>query len=56
MEEEISNLQNELTKEEVYSDYIKVGEIQEKIDSLKKELENKMNSWEEYQENLENLL
>lgn len=55
-EEEISILQTELTKEEVYSDYIKVGEIQEKIDILKNEIENYMNSWEECQENLEKLM
>ena len=36
-EEEISNYQNELLKEEVYSDYVKVAELQEKIDNLNKE-------------------
>ena len=37
-EEEISNYQNELLKEEVYSDYVKVAELQEKIDNLNKEI------------------
>lgn len=55
-EEEIASLENELTKDDIYSDYIKVGEIQEKINCLKREVENNMNSWEEYQENLEKLV
>ena len=54
-EEEISKMQNELTKEEIYSDYIKVGEIQGKIDSLNKEIEENMESWEKYQEDIEEL-
>ncbi len=54
-EEEISNFQNELTKEEIYSDYVKVGEINEKIDTLKKEVEDSLNTWEEYQENVEKI-
>lgn len=54
-EDEISSLQNELTKEEIYSDYVKVGEINEKIDILKKEVEESLNTWEEYQEEQEKI-
>lgn len=54
-ENEILILQENLTKEEIYSDYVKVGEIQEKINALNKEIENYMISWEELQEQLENL-
>lgn len=54
-EDEISSLQNELTKEEIYSDYVKVGEINEKIDVLKKEVEESLNSWGEYQEEQEKI-
>lgn len=53
-EGEIAELQNELMKEEIYSDYIKAIEIQEKMNSLNKELEDYMISWEQYQEKLEN--
>ena len=48
-------MQEELSKEEVFSDYIKVGEIQEKIDCLNKEIEDFMLSWEKYQEEVENI-
>ena len=51
----ISILKEELGKEEIYSDYVKVGEIQGKIDTLNKEIENYMISWEEFQEQLEKL-
>ncbi len=52
---ERSNLQDELSKEEVYSDYIKVGEIQDKIDLLNKEIDEFMLSWEKCQEEIEKL-
>ena len=48
-EEQILILQNELTKEDIYADYVKVGEIKEKISTLNKELEENMISWEELQ-------
>ena len=54
-EEEIARLKVELTKEDVYSDYIKVGEIQEKIDSLNNEIESNMITWEELQQELEEI-
>lgn len=54
-EEEIARLKMELTKEDVYSDYIKVGEIQEKIDSLNNEIESNMITWEELQQELEEI-
>ena len=54
-ENEIDLLKQELTKEEIYSDYIKVGEVQEKIDVLNQELETNMLLWEEMQEELEEL-
>lgn len=54
-EEEIRNLKLELTKEEIYSDYVKVGEIQEKINALNSELEINMVEWEELLEELENI-
>lgn len=54
-EEQITNYQNELLKEEVYSDYVKVTEIQEKIDSLNKEIEENMKLWEVAEEELEKI-
>ena len=54
-EEEISNYQNELLKEEVYSDYVKVAELQEKIDNLNKEIEENMKLWEVTEEELEKI-
>lgn len=54
-EEEIENLKTELTKEEIYTDYVKVGDIQEKISNLNKKLEENMAIWEELLEELENI-
>ena len=54
-EEEIQSLKEELTKEEIYSDYMKVGEIQEKIDFLNTALEEDLLVWEELQGELDNL-
>lgn len=54
-EEEIQNLKLELTKEEIYSDYVKVGEIQDKINSLNEALEADMIEWESLTEELDNV-
>ena len=51
-ETRVLELQQELLKEEIYSDYIKVGEINSKIDDLNKEIEEKLLKWEEIQEKL----
>ena len=54
-EEKIESLKLELTKEEIYSDYVKVGEIQEEINSLNSALEIDMQTWEQMQEELDNI-
>ena len=54
-EEAIGNLKIELTKEEIYSDYVKVSEIQEKINALNSSLEEDMRVWEQLQEELDNV-
>lgn len=54
-EKNINELQEELTKEEIYTDYIKVKEIQDEIDSLNSEIEANMTEWEEIQEKLNKL-
>ena len=48
-EEKIKVLENELLKEEIYSDYIKVCEIENSITNLKSEIEDDMNKWETLQ-------
>ena len=53
-ENEIQRLKEELANEEICSDYVKLSEIQEKIDLLNKELEEDMLIWEEHQSKLEN--
>lgn len=55
IENEINSLEKELLKEEIYTDYIKVGEIQEKINNLKIVLEDKIILWEELGQNLDNV-
>ncbi len=52
-EEEISVLQTKLEQEDICSDYLKLTEIQDKIDNLTKELNENMNTWEELQIELE---
>ena len=48
-EEEKENLQKELLREEIYTDYKKVEEIQKEIDSLNLKIEELMMEWEEQQ-------
>ena len=54
-EEEIKSLKLELTKEEIYSDYVKVFEIQDRINSLNVALEEDMIEWEKLTEELDNI-
>lgn len=54
-EEEILNLKKELLKEDIYSDYMKVTEIQEKINILNQELEENMKLWESAEGELEKI-
>lgn len=54
-ENEIQNLKEELTREEIYSDYVKVSEIQEKIKSLNEALEADMAEWEYLTEEVDNI-
>ena len=54
-EEKIKVLENELLKEEIYSDYIKVCEIENRITNLKSEIEDDMNKWETLEKELANI-
>jgi len=51
-ESRLSKLQQELLKEQVYTDYIKVGEINSEISILEKEIEESLVEWEEVQEKI----
>lgn len=51
-EARISELQKELQEEEVYTDYVKVGEINSEIDALNKEIEEGLLMWEEIQKEI----
>lgn len=50
-EAEIYELQKELLKEEIYTDYIKLEEINSKIDNINKEIEKDLLRWQELLEN-----
>ena len=52
----IAELQEELLKEEIYIDYVKVGEINSEIDDLNKQIEECLFRWEEIQEKLNELI
>ncbi len=52
-EEEIKILSEELLKEEIYTDYAKLQEIQNKIEVLNKKVDDNMEKWENLQESLE---
>ena len=54
-ETRISELQQELLKEEIYTDYIKVGEINSEIDILNNEIEEGLLKWEEIQKQINEL-
>ena len=51
----ISELQQELLKEEVYTDYVKTSEIDCEINNLNNEIEECLFKWEEVQKDIENL-
>lgn len=54
-ENRVSELQQELLKEEIYTDYVKVGEINSEITNLNKEIEEELLRWEELQEQINEL-
>ena len=54
-ETKISELQQELLKEEVYTDYVKVGEVNSEIDALNKGIEEALGKWEEIQKEIDEL-
>jgi len=53
-ESRVKELRQELLKEEIYTDYIKVGEINLEIEFLEKSIEENLLKWEELQEKLIN--
>ncbi len=55
LEEKVTLVNNELTKEEVYIDAIKVQEYNEELRSLNQEIEDLNNNWLEIEEELESL-
>ena len=55
LEEEISVVNNELAKEEVYTDMIKTQEFNEKLKQLTAEVDELNNSWLEIEEELESI-
>lgn len=52
-EQEIKILSGELLKEEIYTDYAKLQEIQNKIEVLNKKIDDNMEKWENLQKSLE---
>ena len=55
LEEKVTIVNNELTKEEVYTDAVKVQEYNEELRSLNQEIEDFNNTWLEIEEELESL-
>ena len=49
-ENQIKVLQEEMLKDEISTDYIKLKEIEDKIKVLNNEIESKMLEWEEWNE------
>jgi len=54
-ENRVSELQQELLKEEVYTDYVRVGEINSEIEVINKEIEDGLIRWEETQKEIEEI-
>ena len=55
LEEKILAVNNELAKEEVYTDMIKTQEFNEKLKQLTAEVDELNNSWLEIEEELESI-
>lgn len=55
LEEKVTLVNNELTKEEVYTDAVKVQEYNKELRSLNQEIEDLNNTWLEIEEELESL-
>ena len=55
LEEEIQVVNNELAKEEVYTDMVKTQEFNEQLKQLSSELEELNDSWLEIEEELESI-
>ena len=51
-ENEVKALQEEILQEEISTDYVKLKEIQDKIQNINQEIEAKMLEWEEWNEKL----
>ncbi len=54
-ENEKESLQSELLREEIYTDYVKVGDINSQISKIDEEINNIMTEWEELNEELDNI-
>ncbi len=54
-ETKVSELQQELLKEDIYTDYVKVGEINSEMEVLNNEIEEALLKWEEIQKEIEEL-
>ncbi len=54
-ENEKELLQSELLREEIYTDYVKVGDINSQISNIDEEINNIMTEWEELNEELDNI-
>ena len=54
-ENEKETLQSELLREEIYTDYVKVGDINSQISKIDEEINNIMTEWEELNEELDNI-
>lgn len=54
-ENKVFEYKKALTKEEIYSDYIKVTEIQTEIEQLNKQIENDILKWEQIQDEINNI-
>ena len=54
-ENEKESLQSELLREEIYTDYVKVGDINSQISNIDEEINNIMTEWEELNEELDNI-
>ena len=54
-ENEKESLQSELLREEIYTDYVKVGDINSQISKIDEEINNIMTEWEDLNEELDNI-
>ena len=53
LEEKVEELHKEMSEDDVCTSYVRLAELQSQVDDIEKQIEDKMNLWEELNSSLE---